>query len=816
MSTVSQEYLSVGGNRQTAASAWCPSLGYLAYGADQNVALWQPLHSKHKGVHRILREHEDKVTALDFGDAVEGSVSLLSGAANGQLVIWALRTEGVDSPAAIIRRNDAHKGAVNAIATLPGTGYVMTGGADAFINVWKYLDSDIQLRTSFRLNPRLMPLALAVGLLPGLAPDSGFFLAAAGTRNDIQVYTILDLDGTLTATLSCSLTGHEGWVRSLALRTVADGGYIMASTSHDKYVRLWRMQPGDHVPQQNGKLHEDIASFEQTLTAKVKSVGKGENKLSITFEALLLGHEDWVYSADWQNTEEQKLLTASADGTLAIWEPDPTSGIWVSETRLGEISGQKGATTATGSSGGFWTGMWISDQNTSAVITLGRTGSWRLWRYIDSMNYWDLRSGIGGHIDSVNGLCWSPSGAYLLSTSSDQTTRLHAEWRRDGQKTWHEFSRCQIHGYNCNVVTSINEHQFTSGADEKLLRVFNEPKDLAVALNRLCNIEPPTDQSLPETAAIPVLGLSNKEMGEPDDIIEAGPRRGDDEYAAANAMAGISLKDINEPPTEDLLSRHTLWPEHEKLYGHGYEISEAAYKDGILATACKASSIDYATIRLYDAGNDWREIKPPLTAHSLTVTRLAWSKGSDQFLLSVGRDRQWTVFQRQKGNTTLDLYQAMPKAHTRMILDAAWSPSQESSFFATAGRDKTVKLWSPGPGSDEASTTDETTSKSEFKLRGTISRPAAATAIDMTSDADGVYAILAVGEETGVISVHKLNLESLNVESTIELDREVCPSKSINRLAWRPKSTVEKDAALNLYLAVASGDGSVRILNVNM
>lgn len=37
------EYVSVGGNRQPSAADWDARSGLLAYGADRNVALWQPL-----------------------------------------------------------------------------------------------------------------------------------------------------------------------------------------------------------------------------------------------------------------------------------------------------------------------------------------------------------------------------------------------------------------------------------------------------------------------------------------------------------------------------------------------------------------------------------------------------------------------------------------------------------------------------------------------------------------------------------------------------------------------------------------------------
>ncbi|KAK6370279.1 Elongator subunit elp2 [Lithohypha guttulata] len=807
-----EEYLSIGGNRHTSASAWHAKSACLAFGADQNIALWQPLNKSCRGVHVLLKGHADKVTAVSIKDGAQPI--LISGAANGELILrsW----EPISGGSRILHTTKAHDGAVNVLASLNDSPYFVTGSADATIKVWRHSDMSTELVTTIKPKPRFIPLALAIGTFPHTSPDRGVFVVAAGTRNDMFVYALSNLSESASVTLACSLTGHEGWIRSLALRGSDDGGYMLASTSADKYVRIWRFQSSNRVPQQNGIVSKAINNVESTLTAKVKTVGVADQNYSVTFEALLLGHEDWVYSADWQDSMDSKILTASADGTLAIWQADPTSGIWVSETRLGEISGLKGATTATGSSGGFWSGRWISDGETTAVISLGRTGSWRIWHYDSTADFWNLMPGIGGHIASVNGLSWSPQGEYLLSTSSDQTTRLHAERRRGNDRSWHEFSRCQIHGYDCNVVTCISSSQFVSGADEKLLRVFNEPKELADTLHRLCDIALPETSSLPESAAIPVLGLSNKEIGEADDIIEAGPRRGDDEYAAASALARISLQGINEPPNEDLLSRHSLWPEHEKLYGHGYEISESAYKDGILATACKASSIDHATIRLYDPDNDWRQVEPPLTAHSLTVTRLVWSSGPNSYLLSVGRDRQWTVFSRDHSTAAkrLKLYQAMPKAHTRMILDAAWSPSHEHVFFATAGRDKVVKFW--GHGSSYSSAVGSQRNDTDaFELCTTLARSSAVTAVDFTDRFSKSHAVLAVGEEDGTLSVHVFNLASLKLEKSLELAKDVCLSKSVNRLAWRPRGISVETETTSVELAVAGADGSVRILRID-
>ena len=95
--------------------------------------------------------------------------------------------------------------------------------------------------------------------------------------------------------------------------------------------------------------------------------------------------------------------------------------------------------------------------------------------------------GISGHTQAIKDIAWSKRGSYLLSTGSDQTTRLHAGWYRDSKQSWHEIARPQIHGYDLNCIDSIGDHeiQFISGADEKLLRVFDEPRATAELLEKI-------------------------------------------------------------------------------------------------------------------------------------------------------------------------------------------------------------------------------------------------------------------------------------------------------------------------------------------
>ena len=47
-------------------------------------------------------------------------------------------------------------------------------------------------------------------------------------------------------------------------------------------------------------------------------------------DALLVGHEDWVFSAAWQPQlvagSAPCLLTASMDRTMMLWRPEPSAG----------------------------------------------------------------------------------------------------------------------------------------------------------------------------------------------------------------------------------------------------------------------------------------------------------------------------------------------------------------------------------------------------------------------------------------------------------------------------------------------------------
>ncbi|KAL4782302.1 6-phosphofructo-2-kinase-domain-containing protein [Aspergillus varians] len=810
MVSITTEYISVGGNRHPAAADWDVSSGILAYGADNNVALWDPLEESHRGVYSVLVGHTDKVSVVRFYTCpTTGTKILITGSVDCTVRLWRAEPNDKRRFTHALTWTD-HTGSVNTIATNEDLDIIATGGADGTIKVWRIHSGESvkgELLESISMKPRYFPLALALAPLPTDTQDRPVALAVAGTTNIVQIYAAENTFATPRFKLSATLSGHEAWVRSLSFTLDMQsktGDLLLASASQDKYVRLWRLNRGEATSSVPVGSDEDpvLGGLEPTLSNKAHQFEAADSKYSMTFEALLFGNEDWIYTTAWNpNPERQQLLTASADNTLTIWEQDPVSGVWLSAERMGELSVQKGSTTATGSTGGFWIGLWSPDGN--QVVSLGRTGSWRAWKYEADADIWAQTLGITGHVRSANGIQWEPSGGYFLSTSADQTTRLHAQWLRDGQKSWHEFSRPQIHGYDLNCVDTLGPERFVSGAEEKLLRIFNEPRPIAQLLENLSGLAQNTKGELPETAQIPVLGLSNQAVG------EEAPVEADSVEAESTGQAHayqVILSNSTRPPLEDQLARYTLWPEHEKLYGHGYEISAVAVSHDrtLIATACKASSIDHAVVRLYDA-SDWHEIRPSLAAHTLTITSLSFS-ADDRHLLSVGRDRQWAVYRRSESNSSIfALLTSNPKGHSRMILDADWAPVSESQLpvFATAGRDKSIKLW-------------QMTGES-IECKATIPARSSVSAVSFLPGVHNGLFFLATGEDDGRLSIHQIKADILEPSPLVSFDRDQSPSKTITKLSWRPLPQLSQtgEEKMNFELAVASEDTSIRIYNIS-
>ena len=127
--------------------------------------------------------------------------------------------------------------------------------------------------------------------------------------------------------------------------------------------------------------------------------------------------------------------------------------------------------------GGNTLGFYGCQINETCDVFIGHSfnGALHLWSKDKETDQWEPGVTVGGHFSPVEDLDWDPQGRYLITTSKDQTTRIHAKWKNNGH--WYEVARPQVHGYDLNCLTMMPNHRLASGADEKMVRVFEATKN---------------------------------------------------------------------------------------------------------------------------------------------------------------------------------------------------------------------------------------------------------------------------------------------------------------------------------------------------
>ncbi|GAA6000085.1 hypothetical protein JCM10207_006046 [Rhodosporidiobolus poonsookiae] len=645
---------------------------------------------------------------------------------------------------------------------------------------------------------------------------------------------------------------------------VAPGEVLLASGSQDNYIRLWRFSTvpssdnaAPSAPSASAPTGLDaLDELDKTLAEAEAAAGgttedgelrvkahdftvEGAGTFSCSSEAVLLGHDAWVTGLNWaplpsssssspssstSSPPPLRLLSTSADRSLILWTPLPagaplasssalsaytqssphSSFVWTSTRRFGEFTSQTNL--------GFFGALWGKEGR--SVLASGWGGSWHVWRDVagDGEGEWEPQGAPTGHLGAVRQVEWEPEGEYLLSCAADMSTRLWAPWRRTGEdgkevETWHELGRPQIHGYTLSSVaftTPNGRLQFVSGADEKIVRVFDAPKVFLSTLRTLNGVDAGSEAERPMAANVPPLGLSNRAIATAADAENLPPASND----PFEAVTAVDFRVAPHPPLEEQLLGSTLWPETEKLYGHAFELVSvaSAHSTPLIASACKSTVAEHAVIRLHDA-RTWRPVGDVLQGHALTVTKLAFSPGleeatRDRWLLSVGRDRTWRLHERDEAKGA-GFYRPLAdaKPHARIIWDACWAA--DASFFATASRDKTVKIWSLAPSPADSSS---------WTCAATLKFPEAATSVAATVWNE--RHVLAVGLENGEVRMYTAAQGGLGTwEERVVLDSTIAHVLTVSSLAFCPK----KDLPAGIVrLASGSEDRSVRVFDLSL
>ncbi|KAI9574602.1 WD40-repeat-containing domain protein [Boletus coccyginus] len=839
---VSTAYIAASANRFNHAAHVSQSSTLVAFGTGRLIAFWDVDDKSDNSVYETLPGHEGLVTCVRF---LRNDL-LASADDKGQVKLWQ-KLEKWRNTVTV----HAHSRPISAISG--SGGLLVTGSSDSSVKIWTIIDEQdtpkVEMVQVISLQGKY-PLALSVTTLPR---SQATILAIAGTDRNVHIWTRSDSN----FVRSVALPGHEDWVRALAFcsPTPSTGSpssdqLILASGSQDGTIRLWNIsalespQVAKNQSGGNGRmgaLSDDLLdAFEASLAdptegeeggrqislkrhiLTVKSKDLGVQQYATTFDALLIGHEAGVTSLAWAPSTSplQTLLSSSTDSSLILWSPsqilhptssnDVTAGsIWINRQRFGDVGGQR--------LGGFIGGLWARTTQGDEVIGWGWNGGWRRWQSVQTdpdTTLWKEIGAISGHSGPVKDLDWSPAGDYIISVGLDQTTRIHGAVSSSTSRpsgVWHELARPQVHGYDLVGATWLGPWTFASVADEKVARVFEAPRGFVETVKALGvrGVVESTDKR-PIAAHVPPLGLSNKAISE--------------------TPVQLDSSGLERRPFEGELAATTLWPEVEKVFGHGYEVTmdislfeevlntlseqsitvASSNSHDLLATACKATSAQHAVVRVYSTST-YQPFGSPLEGHSLTVTRIAFSP-DDRYIVTVSRDRTWRAFEkRDDGYFPV----AADKSHARIIWDCAWS--REGDVFATASRDKTVKIWSPKADSDH------------WPTLVTLKFTEAATAVAFCS-LGATRRLLAVGLETGEISIYsnliaasgKWEVTSsipigydlftpTSLRAGLNFDYRVAHVDQIHRLAWQ-----STDEPTERRLASCSEDGTLKILVVQV
>ncbi|XP_050302290.1 elongator complex protein 2 [Anthonomus grandis grandis] len=757
---------------QTPSAADCSKNNVIAYGSSNAVLIYDPNFGSGGKVIHTLVSHTKRVNTVRWIRGVTNEEQeIISGSADGSLIVWSL-VEGTYRPS-YLRHNDFNKNlGVNIVDGyyFNGSTFVVCAATDSStLRIWKRStrNSEFDLVESFHYGKKTNP-NYCVGLRLGLFSKENQLVIACALDN-WKIEVIIQNTSDEKWIKHTTLFGHEDWVRGLDFKNDVNGDLLLASCSQDSLIRIWRFS----------------------------HCGKKCLSAEAMLETVLSGHEGWVYSVHW-NPKNMQLLSASIDKSMIIWEYDKTSALWLEKIRVGEVGGN-----TLGFYGGFF------NETGNEIIAYSYHGAFHIWAE-NKNGLWDPAVSLGGHFAEVTDLAWEPQGEFLYSVSADQTARIHAPWKKENKEmTWHEIARSQVHGYDLSSLAVISRYKYVSGAEEKVIRVFEAPGIFIENLRRLCRIneEGDTGLSIPKGASVPSLGLSNKAVFTDDNIEDTLPVDNKNPYPEESHFVAQTL---TEPPTEETLLQNTLWPETQKLYGHGYEIfSLAASPDGkYLASACKSSKLEYAAILIWETKN-WQQIQK-LISHSLTVTQMQFSPDS-QHLLSVSRDRRWSLFTKS-AEDNFELVATTNKQtaiHTRIIWTCAWT--HDSKYFATGSRDGKIIMWTQNLKKDSVPPLglyENAMEPMEFPGESV-------TALSFGPGLVNNGYICAVGTEKGIIEI--FFFENLQFRKVLRLDHSVAHHLTVKRLAFRPrfgKAGEKEENSRVLQLSSCSSDSSVRVYDL--
>jgi elongator complex protein 2 len=263
-----------------------------------------------------------------------------------------------------------------------------------------------------------------------------------------------------------------------------------------------------------------------------------------------------------------------------------------------------------------------------------------------------------------------------------------------------------------------------------------------------------------------------------------------------NVNMSINKYNYSIPPDEDTLTNNTLWPETNKLYGHGHEIiSIASSHDGnIIASGGKAQSEKHSKLFLWNTEKN--NLIAKLDGHNLTIIQIEFSY-DDNLILTVSRDRCFCLYQKQS-ELNYKLIQKGVEVHARIIWGCSFS--FDSNLFVTGSRDKTIKIWKR--------------SDNEVKYVEALSyefdNPV--TTVNILGELINDCYIIFIGYENGDIRIYSYKKI---LKEVFKFPKYLCHGLTVKRIKSRRVKENNSNNSNLIRISSCSEDYSVRIYELN-
>lgn len=280
---------------------------------DGSIKVWDASGAARDALYTFII-NSDPATHGATNAAFSPDGSLLAGVSGqGEIILWDTSTWQV-----IRRTGSAHTGIIWGLAFSPDGKLLLTGGSDSLVKLWNVSDlSEIHVFSEHQ------DVINAVAFNP-----DGTLIASASDDRSAKVWRISDYSRTASYSLPPRILSNPPRMNGVAFSLdntrllststdgnvyvwdLASGAQIMKIGGHDDWVYGILARPGSDADATQG----EIITAGADRSIRIWGGLYGRSKLE------LRGHTDQVYSLALNPVNDGLLASASADGTVRVWD----------------------------------------------------------------------------------------------------------------------------------------------------------------------------------------------------------------------------------------------------------------------------------------------------------------------------------------------------------------------------------------------------------------------------------------------------------------------------------------------------------------